>query len=49
MHALAAEFAKRKQLREANECNEKAIGLAPDQAAKEEYRAAGKPWKADKP
>ncbi len=49
LHALAAEFAKRKQFGEANEWNEKAIGLAPDQAAKEEYRAAGRPWKAEKP
>jgi len=49
LHALAAKFAKRKQFREANEWNEKAIGLAPDQAVKEKYRAAGKPWKAEKP
>ena len=49
LHALAAEFAKRKQLKEADQWNEKAIELAPDQATKEEYRSAGKAWKAQKP
>jgi tetratricopeptide (TPR) repeat protein len=45
LHALATEFAKRKQFKEANEWNEKAIGLAPDQAVKEQYREAEKAWK----
>jgi tetratricopeptide (TPR) repeat protein/serine/threonine protein kinase len=45
LHALAAEFAKLKQLKEASQWNEKAIGLAPDQAVKEQYREAEKAWK----
>jgi tetratricopeptide (TPR) repeat protein len=45
LHALAAEFAKRKQFHEAAQWNEKAIGLAPTQAAKQEYREAEKAWR----
>ncbi len=44
-HKLASELAKLKQLPEAITWNEKAIGLAPDQGAKEQYREAGKAWK----
>ena len=49
LHALAAEFAKRKQPKEAAEWNEKAIGLAPEPATKDQYREAEKAWKAAKP
>ncbi|MGQ9575818.1 MAG: tetratricopeptide repeat protein [Thermoguttaceae bacterium] len=44
LHELATEFAKRKQLDQAHQWNQKAIGLAPDQATKQQYSAAAGQW-----
>jgi tetratricopeptide (TPR) repeat protein len=49
LHKLATEFAKQKQFPDAVKWNQQAIALMPDEATKEQFRAAQKGWKEGAP